>query len=66
LSKVILLLSLNINKLQTGYIYHYTSIILIGSSLLFFFKELWYIFEFFVDYRLFIIIIILTFFIVNK
>jgi len=66
LSKVILLISLNIDKLQTGYIYHYTSIILIGFSLLFFFKEIWYIFEFFVDYRLFIIIMILAFFIVDK
>jgi len=66
LSKVILLISLNIDKLQTGYIYHYTSIILIGFSLLFFFKEIWYIFEFFVDYRLFIIITILAFFIVDR
>jgi len=39
LSKVILLISLNIDKLQTGYIYHYTSIILIGFSLLFFLKK---------------------------
>jgi len=39
LSLTVLKVSLNLNKLQSGYIYHYTSIILVASTLFFFFKE---------------------------
>jgi NADH:ubiquinone oxidoreductase subunit 5 (subunit L)/multisubunit Na+/H+ antiporter MnhA subunit len=66
LSFIIRKIGLNLSKLQTGYVYHYTSIILIFFGLFFCFRELWFIFEFFLDYRLFIIVIILNFFILNK
>jgi hypothetical protein len=51
--------------MQTGYIYHYTLSILIGSTLLFGLRQLWLIFDFFIDYRIFILIILLLFFIIN-
>lgn len=66
LSTTALKASLNLNKLQTGYIYHYTSVILIFSGLFFCLREAWFIFEFFLDYRLFTVIIVLSFFIINK
>lgn len=66
LTKVVSKISLSIDKLQTGYIYHYTSLILIAASLFFCFKETLYIFEFFLDYRLFIIGIVLSFFLIDN
>jgi len=66
LSLIITKLGLNLNKLQTKYIYHYTSIILIFLGLFFFLREIWFIFEFFLDYRLFVTVVVLNFFIINK
>jgi hypothetical protein len=66
LSAVILKTGLNLNKLQTGYIYHYTSVVLIFSGLFFCLKELLNVFNFFLDYRLFVFIIVLSFFITDK
>ena len=65
LSNIALKIGSNIHKMQTGYIFHYTLIILIGATLFFGLRELWLIFEFFIDYRLFIIIFMLNFYIVN-
>ena len=50
-------------KMQSGFIYHYTLIILASICCFFFFKEMLLIFDFFIDYRLFIIIFVLSFFI---
>lgn len=66
LSLVYLKMSLNLNKLQTGYIYHYNLIILIGFALFFFLKETLFISQFFIDYRLFLIMFLLNFFLTNK
>jgi NADH:ubiquinone oxidoreductase subunit 5 (subunit L)/multisubunit Na+/H+ antiporter MnhA subunit len=56
----------NLHKMQTGFIYHYTLIILIGATLIFSIRQFWLIFGFFVDYRCFILIFILLFFVVNS
>ena len=66
LSTIALKASLNLNKFQTGYIYHYTSIILVSSALFFCLKEVWITFQFFTDYRLFMIILLLSFFVINN
>ena len=66
LTKTVSKISVGIDKLQTGYIYHYTSFILITASLFFCFKEIWYVFEFFFDYRLVLIIVVLGFFVNDK
>jgi hypothetical protein len=58
-------ISSNLHKIQTGYIFHYTLIIMIGATLFFGLRELWLIFEFVIDYRFFIIICITLYFFVD-
>ena len=65
LSTLILKKSSNLYKLQTGYLYHYTFIILIGSTLLLGSREFWLIFGNFVDYRVIAIFFLSSFFIIN-
>jgi NADH-quinone oxidoreductase subunit L len=65
LSTTALTIGNNLHKMQTGFIYHYTLLILLGATLIFSIRQFWLIFGFFVDYRLFVLIFILFFFIVN-
>lgn len=51
----------NLHKLQTGYLYHYTLLILIGITSLVGIRQIWLLYEFFVDYRLLLLIFILIF-----
>ena len=55
----------SLHKLQTGRIYHYTLTILIGLTAFLCIWELWNIFGYNVDYRLFFLILFLMFFMVN-
>lgn len=66
LSNTALRMGLSMHKMQTGYIYHYTLFILIGTTLFFGLREIWLLFEFFIDYRLFIVLFVLSFFITNS
>ena len=50
-----------ISKAQTGFIYHYTFIFLIGSTIILGSRQFWILFGHFSDYRLFIIFIISLF-----
>jgi NADH-ubiquinone oxidoreductase chain 5 len=61
-SNLMLIIAHNIYKTQTGNIYHYLVFILISVSVLVSFRELWLIFDFFIDYRLFILNFVLLFF----
>jgi NADH-ubiquinone oxidoreductase chain 5 len=65
LSVTALKIGFNLHKMQTGFIYHYTLIILLGITLLCIIRQFWLTFGFFIDYRLFILIFILFFFVVN-
>jgi NADH-ubiquinone oxidoreductase chain 5 len=65
LSMTALKIGFNLHKMQTGFIYHYTLIILLGITLIFVIRQFWLIFGFFIDYRLFILIFVLFFFVVN-
>ena len=65
LSMLALKVGSSLHKMQTGYIYHYTLVILIGATLLFGLRQVWLLFGFFLDYRLFMLAFILAFFIVN-
>jgi NADH:ubiquinone oxidoreductase subunit 5 (subunit L)/multisubunit Na+/H+ antiporter MnhA subunit len=65
LSNTALKIGSNLHKTQTGLIYHYTLIILIGITLLFGLRQIWLMFGFFIDFRLLILIFVLFFFIVN-
>lgn len=67
LSTVALKIGSNLHKMQSGFIYHYTLLILIGLTLLFGARQLWIIFDYyFIDYRLFVIIFVLFFFLINS
>jgi NADH-ubiquinone oxidoreductase chain 5 len=65
LSNVALKIGYNLHKMQTGFIYHYTIVILIGITFLFGLRQIWLFFGFFIDFRLFILIFLLLFFITN-
>nr|UDP55425.1 NADH dehydrogenase subunit 5 [Schizostauron trachyderma] len=62
LSTLSLKIGSNLHRLQTGFIYHYTLIILIGITLLFGLRQIWLLLDFFIDLRLFILIFVLIFF----
>lgn len=66
LSAIALNIGSDLHKLQTGYLYHYSLLILIGITLLLGFRELWLLFNFVLDYRIFILLLILFFFLVNN
>jgi NADH-ubiquinone oxidoreductase chain 5 len=53
-------------KLQSGVLYHYTLIILVSSTLVLGFRQFWLYFTDYLDYRIFILLIIfVSFFIAN-
>jgi NADH-ubiquinone oxidoreductase chain 5 len=66
LSTVALQIGSNLHKMQSGFIYHYTLLILIGFTLLFGARQLWIISYYFIDYRLFAIVFVLFFFLVGN
>lgn len=67
LSLLAINISSSLHNMQTNYIYHYSFVILAGITILFGVRELEFLkfSGFVVDYRLVIIIFILTFFIIN-
>ena len=65
LSMLALKIGSYLHRMQTGFIYHYTLSILIGITLLFSVNQIWLMFGFFIDYRIFVLIFILVFFIVD-
>ena len=66
LSSTALKIGSNLHKMQTGNLYHYTLIILIGATFLFGVRQFWVVLGFSIDYRLFILIFILLFFLLNN
>lgn len=64
LSQTALNIGLGLHKLQTGFIYHYNFLILIGITTLFGFREAWLFLYFFEDIAVFVIVFILIFFFV--
>jgi NADH-ubiquinone oxidoreductase chain 5 len=54
-------------KLQSGFIYHYTLILLISSTFILGFRQFWYNFANYTDYRIFFLLFIFIFlFLANK
>ena len=66
LSMIISKTSNKLDKLETSYLYHYTFLILIGSTLLLGIRQFWITFGASVDYRIGIIFFIFSFFGVYK
>lgn len=64
LSSVALKISSSLHKMQTGFIYHYTFLILIGITSLFGFREAFVQFSLFNDGILFILVFVSSFFII--
>ena len=54
-----------ISKLQTNYLYHSTLLILIGTTLLVGARQFWLFFGGFLDFRVFVIFFILSFYLLN-
>ena len=66
LSQVISKKSFQLYKTQTNYIYHYTLLILVGTTLLLGVRQFWVIFGDYVDFRIFIIFLISSFYLTNQ
>ena len=65
LALIVLKVSSNLHKMQSGYIFHSTLVILIGATLFFSLREVWFIYEFLIDYRFFIIMTVISSFLLN-
>lgn len=65
LSNLALRIGSNVHKMQTGFIYHYTLLILIGVTGLFGFRQIWLFYDsnvdFFIDFNIFFLLFILLF-----
>ena len=53
-----------LSKLQTGYLYHITLIMLIGSTILIGIRQFWLLLGDFVDFRLIVIVFVICFFLI--
>jgi len=65
LSNTALKVGSSVHKMQTGFIYHYTLTILMGFTFFLGILYLWEFLGFILDYRLFVLIFVQMFFIVN-
>ena len=66
LSSIITKKATSIAKMQTGYLYHYTFLILIGLTSILGLRQFWIFVGSFTDFKIFILFFILSFFLVNK
>jgi NADH-ubiquinone oxidoreductase chain 5 len=66
LSMAALKIGSSLHKMKTGFIYHYTNIILMGITLLFALRQTWLVFGGVLDYKIFILLFLLGFFLLNK
>jgi NADH-ubiquinone oxidoreductase chain 5 len=66
LSSIALNIAYSLHRMQTGKLYHYTLVILVGITSLFGFRQIWLIFEYIIDYRIFVLIFILICYLINN
>lgn len=62
LSSAALSVGSKLHRMQSGYIYHYTLMILTGVTLLFSVRQFWVVFGYLIDYRLIALVFVLLFF----
>jgi len=55
-----------LHKLQSGFLYHYTFLILIGTTVLLGIRQFWLIVGNYTDYRVFIIFLLSSLFLIKK
>jgi NADH:ubiquinone oxidoreductase subunit 5 (subunit L)/multisubunit Na+/H+ antiporter MnhA subunit len=65
LSSIISKKAILISKLQTGYVYHYTFLMLVGLTIILGMRQFWIIAGNFVDFKIFILFFILSFFLLQ-
>jgi NADH-ubiquinone oxidoreductase chain 5 len=66
LSRVALRVGNSLHRMQSGNIYHYALIILVGITFLFGLRQLWLVFGLFVDHRVFMLVLMSSFFIATS
>ena len=66
LSSIITKKALFISKMQTGYLYHYTFLMLIGLTIILGVRQFWICAGNFVDFKIFILFFVLSFFLLNN
>jgi NADH-ubiquinone oxidoreductase chain 5 len=66
LSSIITKKALYISRLQTGYLYHYTFLILIGLTMILGLRQFWVLANNFVDFKIFILFFVLNFLLLNE
>jgi hypothetical protein len=66
LSAIITKKALFISKMQTGYLYHYTFLMLIGLTIILGVRQFWICVGNFVDFKIFILFFVLSFFLLNN
>ena len=66
LSSIITKKAAYIGKMQTGYLYHYTFLILTGLTLILGLRQFWVFVGSFSDFKIFVLFFILSFFLSNK
>ena len=65
LSTIISKKALMISKLQTGYIYHYTFLMLVGLTTILSMRQFWIFAGNFTDFKIFVLFFVLNFFLIN-
>jgi len=66
LSSIITKKASDISKLQTGYLYHYTFLMLTGFTLVLGIRQFWVVLGSYVDFKIFLLFFVLSFFIRKK
>ncbi len=66
LSSIITKKGTSIAKMQTGYLYHYTFLVLIGLTSILGLRQFWIFVGSFTDFKIFILFFMLSFFLANK
>lgn len=66
LSSIITKKGFSISKLQTGYLYHYTLLMLTGLTLILSVRQFWVLIGFYTDFKIFLLFLFLGFFLYTK
>jgi hypothetical protein len=65
LSSIVSKKAILISKIQTGYVYHYTFLMLVGLTIILGMRQFWMIAGKFVDFKIFFLFFVLSFFLLQ-
>jgi len=66
LSSVLSKKGFNISKLQTGYLYHYTFVMLVGLTFILGLRQFWIFLGIYTDFKIFMLFVVASFFLASK